>query len=131
MSQLQSSAVSDASLCESYEASHGDRTVTQSVFISLRLHKEYIRLDGQCKYCIIGSGAAEGNMRLPGKGYKEKIWDQVPGVLFIQEAGGKVTDLEGNELDWNQGRYLNTTGIIASNGNIHNNLLNAVSNARK
>jgi len=119
-------AACNAALCESFEASHGNREVTTQVFNTLQLHKEYVRLDGQCKYCIIGAGAAEGNMRLPAAGYKEKTWDQAPGVHFILEAGGNVTDLNGQQLDFNQGRYLNVTGIIASNGKFHGDILHAV-----
>ena len=87
-----------------------------------------MRLDGQCKYCIVGAGGAAGNLRLPPKGYREKIWDQAPGVHFIEEAGGKVTDLKGRALDFSQGRYLSSevTGILASNGVLHDSLLEAL-----
>ena len=47
------------------------------------------RLDGQCKYCVVGAGAADGNLRLPYKGYIEKIWDHAAGAHFVTEAGGK------------------------------------------
>ena len=73
------------------------------------------------RYCVVGSGAAEGNMRLPPQGYVEKIWDHAPGGHFIIEAGGEVTDLEGRQLDFSRGRMLDpsVTGIIASNGVMH------------
>ena len=53
------------------------------------MSKDYVRLDGQCKYAIVGAGAAHGNMRLPPSGYIEKIWDHAPGVHFVTEAGGQ------------------------------------------
>jgi 3'-phosphoadenosine 5'-phosphosulfate (PAPS) 3'-phosphatase len=67
-------------------------------------------------------------LRLPPKGYREKIWDQAPGTHFITEAGGKVTDLEGRMLDFSKGRYLNesVTGIVASNSHIHKKLLDSI-----
>ena len=91
-----------------------------------------MRLDGQCKYCIVGSGGADGNLRLPQKGYREKIWDQAPGSHFINEAGGKVTDLLGRDLDFSAGRYLDesVTGIVASNGHVHSCLLDAIKAVR-
>lgn len=121
-----------AALCESMEASHGDRAMTIGVFNRLGLTKEYLRLDGQCKYCVVGSGAAEGNMRLPPAGYREKVWDHVPGVHFIQEAGGTVTDIDGRELDFSQGRLLpeNVTGILATNRALHKEILAAIQNER-
>lgn len=116
-------------LCESVEASHGDRGVTQGVARRLGLKRDYLRLDGQCKYCVVGAGAAEGNMRLPPPGYREKIWDHAAGSHFISEAGGIVTDLKGRQLDFSEGRYLaaDVTGILAtSNRKVHDIILSAV-----
>jgi 3'(2'), 5'-bisphosphate nucleotidase len=115
------------------EASHGDREVTEGVFKRLGLTRDYLRLDGQCKYCVVGSGAAEGNMRLPPMGYREKIWDHAPGVHFITEAGGTVTDLSGEELDFGQGRLLPecVNGILASNNLLHTQILEAVTHERE
>lgn len=124
---------SKAVLCESVEASHGDRNVTQRVFASLQMSSEYVRLDGQCKYAIVGAGAAHGNMRLPPSGYVEKIWDHAPGAHFVTEAGGRVSDLGGNALDFSTGRYMHpsVTGIVASHhAKLHQNLLNAIAEAK-
>ena len=120
-----------ATLCESYEASHGNREVSSKVFELLNLQSDYVRLDGQCKYCVIGAGAADGNLRLPADGYKEKIWDQAPGAHFLLEAGGQITDLKGGQLDFRQGRVLNVTGIVASNGLLHQEILSAVQEAKE
>ena len=81
---------------------------------------------------MIGSGAAEGNMRLPPAGYREKIWDHAPGAHFIKEAGGIVTDLHGNDLDFSMGRFLPdyVTGILASNQALHKQILQAIINEK-
>ena len=122
----------ESRLCESSEATHGDRGTTIGVSTALKLKYDFIRLDGQCKYCVVGSGGAEGNMRLPPKGYIEKVWDHAPGGHFIVEAGGKVTDLQGIRLDFSKGRMLDVsvTGILASNGVMHQQLLSAISDVR-
>jgi len=122
----------EATLCESTEASHGDRDITIHVYEQMRLTKDYLRLDGQCKYCVVGAGAAEGNLRLPAAGYQEKIWDQAPGAHFVTEAGGTITDLDGNQLDFSLGRLLppHVTGIIASNDALHKELLARVAQAK-
>ena len=64
---------------------------------------------------------------------REKIWDQVPGAHFITEAGGKVTDLKGRYLDFSKGRYLDedVTGIVASNGQYHNKIIEILSSIKK
>ena len=45
------------------------------------------------------------------------IWDAAAGILLIDEAGGKITDWHGNNLN------LNTKELVASNGKIHTQLL--------
>jgi len=47
-----------------------------------------------------------------------KPWDIAAGVLLVEEAGGRVTDLKGNK--WN----INKPDILATNGFIHEKLLN-------
>jgi 3'(2'), 5'-bisphosphate nucleotidase len=99
---------------------------------TLGLTKDFVRLDGQCKLAVVGAGAADGNMRLPPKGYREKIWDHASGSHFVIEAGGKVTDLQGRSLDFTEGRYLaaDVTSILASNGILHNEILKAITSAK-
>lgn len=47
------------------------------------------------------------------------IWDFAAGSVIVKEAGGKVTDLAGKEIDWTSDRL----NLIASNGLIHNAVL--------
>jgi 3'(2'), 5'-bisphosphate nucleotidase len=59
--------------------------------------------------------------------YQEKIWDQAAGSLICEEAGGKITDLDGTPLDFSQGRTLaKNRGVIASNGKLHQAALKAI-----
>ena len=50
-------------------------------------------------------------------------WDVAAGQLMIKEAGGKVTMMEGQELD------IYGKNIVATNGVIHEELLNALKNS--
>ena len=43
-------------------------------------------------------------------------WDVAAGVLLVQEAGGRVTDMEGGPLDLERPR------LLASNGKIHDEM---------
>eukprot|EP00934_Nitzschia_sp_Nitz4_P000794 Nitzschia sp. Nitz4//scaffold31_size150131//43543//44638//NITZ4_002817-RA/size150131-processed-gene-0.128-mRNA-1//-1//CDS//3329547626//794//frame0 len=47
----------------------------------------------------------------------ECAWDIAAGALIVQEAGGRVTDLQGNDYS------LRTRFLVASNGIIHDDLL--------
>ena len=47
--------------------------------------------------------------------------------MVIQEAGGVVTDVYGQKLDFSIGRTLSkNTGVIVSNGQFHEEVLQAV-----
>jgi 3'(2'), 5'-bisphosphate nucleotidase len=87
-----------------------------------------VRLDSQAKYGVVARGEADAYLRLPTKaGYREKIWDHAGGVLVVEEAGGKVTDVDGKALEFTHGRELSANrGVIVTNGLIHDAILEAV-----
>lgn len=49
-----------------------------------------------------------------------EVWDVAAGVLLVQEAGGKVTDMDGGLLDLLKPR------LLASNGYIHDDMVAAL-----
>jgi myo-inositol-1(or 4)-monophosphatase len=49
-------------------------------------------------------------------------WDIAAGLLIVQEAGGRMTDLHGQPLLFNQ-RRPSSKGMVASNGQVHDELL--------
>ncbi|KAG5186623.1 hypothetical protein JKP88DRAFT_268082 [Tribonema minus] len=61
-------------------------------------------------------------------GYRENIWDHVGGAVVIEEAGGRVSDSMGGELDFSQGAKLppHVAGIVATSGPIHDEVIAAV-----
>lgn len=77
---------------------------------------ELLSMDSQAKYAALASGAAELYPRKPSKSYGAFYnWDHAAGALLVEEAGGKVTDLEGKPLDWTRGdRLTGNTGIFAA-----------------
>ena len=52
--------------------------------------------------------------------HKLQAWDSAAGFLIVEEAGGKVTDLNGNPYSPYQ------PGIIATNGKIHTSLQDVI-----
>ncbi|MEA5469572.1 inositol monophosphatase family protein [Spirulina sp. 06S082] len=55
---------------------------------------------------------------------RENIWDHAAGAIVLEEAGGRVTDLDGKPLDFSLGEKLTANrGILASNGVIHDRAL--------
>jgi len=75
------------------------------------------------KYALVASGQLDGYVRFSGAG-KQKAWDHV-GELLVLEAGGSVTDLNENSLNFTVGILLtfNNTGLVASNGKVHGDIL--------
>jgi len=93
-----------------------------------------IRMDSQAKYGLLARGEAQVYLRLPKSGYVEWIWDHAAGSIIIQEAGGEITCVDGNPLDFSLGPKLspNVKGIIGTNGGIfHDAILNAYHTQRK
>ena len=85
-------------------------------------------MDSQAKYAAVARGDASIYLRLPTrKDYQEKIWDHAAGVAVITQAGGRVTDITGSPLDFTRGYTLAVNrGIIATNGAIHDAVVDAV-----
>jgi 3'(2'), 5'-bisphosphate nucleotidase len=118
-----------ARFCESVEAAHSDQDQSAQIAAALQITEEPVRVDSQAKYAIVARGEAQIYLRLPtSKTYREKIWDHAAGMIVVEEAGGRVTDARGRDLDFGHGRLLeDNAGIVATNGPIHDAVLKAVS----
>jgi len=93
-----------------------------------------VSMDSQAKYAVLAAGQGDLYLRLLSADkpdYREKIWDQAAGSIIIAEAGGRVTDLDGQPLDFTAGRSLNhNRGILASNSLLHPDALSALGQLR-
>ena len=63
----------------------------------------------------VAEGKAEAEIE-----YNDKLWDFAAGLLLVEEAGGRVTELSGKK--WN----IKTKGYIASNARMHNQILKLI-----
>ena len=130
-SHVSVSGITDASqarFCESVEAAHSSQDDTARVAALLGIEQPPFRIDSQCKYAAVARGDASIYMRLPTrKDYEEKIWDHAAGMAVVSEAGGRVTDVAGRDLDFSLGRTLRENrGVVVSNGDIHDEVIAAV-----
>jgi len=66
--------------------------------------------------CFIADGRIDGYFEK-----KLKPWDMAAGSLILEEAGGKITDYEGNPIDFSK-----PSSCIASNGKIHDSMLRII-----
>ncbi len=117
-----------ARFCESVEAAHSNHSEAAQIAELLGITQESARLDSQAKYAVVANGGASIYLRLPTvAGYEEKIWDHAAGAIVVEEAGGKVSDIRGEALDFSVGRTLKRNrGVVASNGLLHDQVISAI-----
>ncbi|CAG9940619.1 unnamed protein product [Clonostachys rosea f. rosea IK726] len=77
------------------------------------------------RYAALIVGGGDVHFLIPaGPATKMPIWDHAGSQLIFTELGGKVTDLDGNEIDFCAGRDLNRNrGLIVARGGIHGRIL--------
>ena len=114
--------------CESVESAPSDHSQSQAIAEKLGIGGRSVRMDSQAKYAAVARGDAEFYLRLPTRpGYVERIWDHAAGFAILKAAGGTITDIDGNDLDFTHGRGLEKNrGIVASNGPAHSRLIEAI-----
>ncbi|HQE81310.1 MAG TPA: inositol monophosphatase family protein, partial [Syntrophorhabdaceae bacterium] len=86
-------------------------------FIAFLYKAQAIRRDGSAalNLCYLACGRFDGFWEL-----KLNPWDMAAGFLMVEEAGGIVTDFEGNAFS------IYRDEIIASNGLIHKDMLDVL-----
>lgn len=119
---------SQARFCESFESGHSAHDTSADIARRLGMVQPPVRLDSQAKYGVVARGAAEIYLRLPTRAdYQEKIWDHAGGVLVVEEAGGKVSDITGAPLEFTHGRTLaKNRGVVVTNGLLHDAVIEAI-----
>lgn len=120
---------SQARLMRSFESGHTNVSQIDLLADALGVQVEPVRMDSQAKYAVLAAGGGEVIVRLLSPkmpDYREKIWDQAAGALVLEEAGGRITDLDGKPLDLTSRVLVNNRGVLASNGLLHEALLKAL-----
>ena len=56
--------------------------------------KKFVRMKSSLKFCVIATGEYDGYVAEP----RACEWDIAAGHAILQNAGGKVTDFDGNEI---------------------------------
>ncbi|MBK8020235.1 MAG: hypothetical protein IPK19_02130 [Chloroflexi bacterium] len=116
---------------ESVERSHGNFGAADRIYAALGIPQAQIgHFDSAVKYAMLSAGEAEMFLRVPrDAAWVNLAWDHGPGVALLQAAGGVVTDLEGALIDFSTGAKLTARGMIATNGTIHDRILEVIQEA--
>jgi len=111
----------------SVESSHGDPALVSAVVARAGFGGGMVRIDSQAKYGAIAAGMADVYIRPRRGDYRERIWDHAAGAAVVTGAGGRVTDLDGRDLDFSRGDRLDANrGVVATNGIVHDLVLDAL-----
>ena len=78
-----------------------------------KIHKklgvtEYVKMKSSLKFCVIASGEFDGYVAEP----RACEWDIAAGHAILENAGGIITDFDGNEITYGKKGFKNTSLII-------------------
>lgn len=93
---------------------------TEENFLKYLNIKNYSNKGSSLKATEIASGCAEVYFTDTNK---IKQWDTCASYCLIKEAGGNITDLNGNDLQYNTNEINHQNGILVTNGLIHDKLI--------
>jgi 3'(2'), 5'-bisphosphate nucleotidase len=119
-----------ARILRSVEKSHTNVDEIGQLAAKLGVTASPVGMDSQAKYAVLAAGDGDILLRLISRSrpdYRERIWDQAAGSIVVDEAGGRITDLDGKPLDFSHGRTLaKNRGILATNGYLHDAVLDGL-----
>ncbi len=115
-------SVSDISKLEKCRAVGSRHHISEKEHNLLELLKisKFTSKGSSLKVTDISSGTAELYFTTTNK---MKQWDTCASYCLITEAGGKMTDMFGNDLKYNTERLNHENGLLVSNGLIHNYII--------
>ena len=82
--------------------------------------EDFTSIGSSLKVGKISSGQAEAYITTTNK---MKEWDTAASYCIVSEAGGKMTDMLGNDLTYNNKNVHHENGILVTNGLIHDKIV--------
>ncbi len=82
--------------------------------------EDFTSIGSSLKVGKISSGEAEAYITTTNK---MKEWDSAASYCIISEAGGKMTDMLGNDITYNNKEVYHQNGILVTNGLIHEQIV--------
>lgn len=117
--EISVSKVSELSKCRVVGSRH-HLSEREKLFIEKLGIKDFTSIGSSLKVGKISSGEAEAYITTTNK---MKEWDSAASYCIINESGGKMTDMLGNDLTYNNKIVNHQNGILVTNGLIHKKIL--------
>jgi 3'(2'), 5'-bisphosphate nucleotidase len=117
--QIFVSKISELSKCKGvvsrYHISDTDKNLLEKLHL-----KNFTSVGSSLKVAKISSGSADVYLTTTNK---MKEWDTCASYCIITEAGGKMTDMLGNNLSYNNRNVSHQNGILVTNGLVHETII--------
>jgi 3'(2'), 5'-bisphosphate nucleotidase len=111
--------VSELSKCKAVGSRH-HLSEKEKMFIKKLGIKDFTSVGSSLKVGKISSGEADVYITTTNK---MKEWDSAASYCLISEAGGKMTDMSGNDITYNNKIVNHQNGILVTNGLIHDKIV--------
>jgi len=111
--------ISEVSKCRTVGSRHHLSDKEKSFIKKLGI-EDFTSIGSSLKVGKISSGEAEAYITTTNK---MKEWDSAASYCIISEAGGKMTDMLGNDLTYNNKDVYHQNGILVTNGLVHNKII--------
>ena len=113
------SKISDLSLCRTVGSRH-HLTDKEKNFIKKLGIVNFSSIGSSLKVGKISSGEADAYITTTDK---MKEWDSAASHCIVHEAGGKMTDMLGNDISYNNKDVYHHNGILVTNGLLHDKIV--------
>ena len=110
---------SEMSKCRTVGSRH-HLSEKEKAFIKKLGITDFTSIGSSLKVGKISSGEAEAYITTTNK---MKEWDSAASYCIISEAGGKMTDMLGNDITYNNKDVYHQNGILVTNGLIHSKII--------
>ena len=118
-SKMSVSKISNISECRVIGSRH-HLSNKEKLFIEKLGVRDFASIGSSLKVGKISSGEAEAYITTTNK---MKEWDSAASYCIISEAGGKMTDMFGNDLTYNNRDVYHKNGILVTNGLVHDKII--------
>lgn len=104
--------------------SHGRPSEQMDAWVKRLGNPPLQKQNGSLKICEVARGGYTAFLSPPRN--RMSLWDLCAPGLILAEAGGRMTDLEGRDIDFTAEDVVHHGGLLASNGRVHEAILKAI-----
>lgn len=114
------SNISELEKCRAVGSRH-HLSENEKVLLKKLMINNFTSVGSSLKVGKISSGSADVYLTTTNK---MKEWDTCASYCIISEAGGKMTDMFGNDISYNNKFVVHQNGILVTNGLVHEKIVN-------